>query len=72
MQPQSRLFRRIGPPNEQRPRVIETSGVEVIDVVQDTLSVAPANLNGASAPAAECAVALKRPIPFASTLRHIG
>jgi hypothetical protein len=56
-----------------QPRIIETSGVEVVEVaeivevaevVEQPCSTPPANLNGATEHA--------KPIPFASTLRHIA
>lgn len=54
--------------------VVETEVVEIIEAVEtievreDILAVAPANLNGAPAPRLESA----KPVPFASTLRHIA
>lgn len=50
-------------------RVIETTGIEI---AEETLSVAPANMNGAVAPTAECAGPQLKTIPFAATLRHIA
>ena len=70
MEPETITFRGVAePPEAPRPVVIETSGVEIVD---HPFAVAPANMNGSAAPAAECAEKRERVVHFASTLRRIA
>jgi hypothetical protein len=72
MDSQPVIFPPVASVRADQPKVIETSGVEVVELIADRLAVAPANMNGFAAPDAECVGARVRLIPFAATLRHIA